>query len=90
MENSTREGMLITGSLAILDAIKKLVGNRLDLEFRGAKAVRAFDPLAVIVAVRGQARGRRYDLFGCCAAPEKEVARGGVLAVLNATKGVFP
>ena len=86
--NSTREGMLIAGSLATLDAIKKLVGNRLDLEFRGAKAVRAFDALAVIVAVRGQARGRRYDLLGCCAAPEKEVARGGVLAVLDATNRI--
>ncbi len=79
----------MAGSLAALDAIRQVAGGRLNLEFRGAKAVRAFDSLVVVVAVRGQARGRRYDLLGCCATPEDEVAKGAVIATLDATNRVL-
>ena len=87
--NATRQGMLIAGSLATLDAIRKVAGEPLGLEFRGVKSVPAFDELVVIVAIRGQAGDRRYDLLGCCSAPDEEVARGGVLAVLDATNRIL-
>ncbi len=87
--NATREGALIAASLAAIEAITDVAGDRLRIEFRGAKAVRAFDALVAIVALRAEARGRRYDLLGCCAAPDDEVARGGVLAVLDATNRVL-
>lgn len=87
--NATRQGMLIAGALATLDAIDKVAGEPLQLELRGAKAVRAFDALVVIVAIRGQAQDRRYDLLGCFAAPDEEVTHGGVLAVLDATNRIL-
>ena len=86
---ATRQGLIIAGCLAALDAIRKVVEDRLQLAFRGAKFVKAFDALVVIVAVRGEAEDRRYDLLGCCAAPDGEVARGGVLAVLDATNRIL-
>ena len=87
--NATRQGMLIAGSLATLNAVREVTGERLDLEFRGAKAVRAFDALVVIVALRGRADDRRYNLIGSSEATEEEVARGGVLAMLDATNRIL-
>ncbi len=87
--NATRQGMLIAGALATLDAIGRVTQEKMKFEFRGAKSVRAFDSLVVVVAVRGRAAGRRYDLLGCCAASDNEVARGGVLAVLDATNRIL-
>ncbi len=87
--NATRHGMLVAGALATLNALRAVTGGRLQLDFRGAKAVRAFDALVVIVALRGQGDDRGYNLIGCGEAAEEEVARGGVLAVLDATNRIL-
>ena len=73
------------------DAERRQGGHceRPDLEFRGAKAVRAFDALVVIVALRGRADDRRCNLIGSSEATEEEVARGGVLAMLDATNRIL-
>lgn len=87
--NATREGMLIAGSLATLDAIRKVTRGLLELDFRGAKLVRAFDTQVVIVAVRGRAPARRYDLIGSTAAPNDDLVHGAVLSVLDATNRIL-
>jgi hypothetical protein len=86
---ATREGRLIAGAAASLQAIEKVTQGILKLEFRGAKVVRAFDTSVIIVALRGNAAARRYDLIGACAAPDDDVVRGVVLAVLDATNRVL-
>jgi hypothetical protein len=86
---ATREGRLIAGAAATLQAIEKVTQGILKLEFRGAKVVRAFDTFVIIVALRGNALGRRYDLIGACEAPDDDVVRGVVLAVLDATNRVL-
>jgi hypothetical protein len=86
---ATREGRLIAGAAATLQAIEKVTQGILKLEFRGAKVVRAFDTFVIIVALRGNTQGRRYDLIGACEAPDDDVVRGVVLAVLDATNRVL-
>jgi hypothetical protein len=86
---ATREGRLIAGAAATLQAIEKVTQGILKLEFRGAKVVRAFDTFVIIVALRGHALGRRYDLIGACEAPDDDVVRGVVLSVLDATNRVL-
>ena len=58
------------------------------MENPGVPVVGVWSNEQVSVELRGQARGCGYDLLGCCAAPEEEVARGGVLAVLDATNRI--
>ena len=86
---ATREGRLIAGAAAPLQAIDKVTQGVLKVDFRGAKVVRAFDTFVIIVALRGNALGRRYDLIGACEAPDDDVVRGVVLSVLDATNRVL-
>lgn len=86
---ATREGMLIAGADAALDALSKIAKDAMSLEYRGAKVVRAFDALVIIVALRAHAGDRRYDLIGACTAPEDDVVRGVVLGVLDATNRIL-
>jgi hypothetical protein len=86
---ATREGMLIAGADAALEALTRITGDSLTLEYRGAKVVRAFDALVIIVALRAHAPERRYDLIGACTAPEDDVVRGVVLGVLDATNRIL-
>ncbi len=81
----THQGRLQAGALAALRAITAVSRNRLALELRGVKAVRAFDAWVVIVLVYGQSEERRYRLLGSTAAPGGDLVRGSVLAVLDAT-----
>lgn len=86
---ATREGMLITGSMATLEAIRTVTRGLLELDFRGAKLVRAFDTQIVIVAIRGRSPSHKYDLIGSTAAPGDDVVRGAVLSVLDATNRIL-
>jgi hypothetical protein len=78
----------MAGVVAAVQAIEGVVGEWLRLEVRGAKAVQVFDNLLVIVALRAQAGDRRIDLIGSIVAPEDDLVRGAVLAVLDATNRV--
>lgn len=86
---ATREGMLIAGADAALDALSQVTKDAMSIEYRGAKVVRAFDALVIIVALRAHAGERRYDLIGACTAPEDDVVRGVVLGVLDATNRIM-
>lgn len=86
---ATREGMLIAGADAALDALGQITKDVLTIECRGAKIVRAFDAQVIIVALRAHAAERRYDLIGACTAPEDDVVRGVVLGVLDATNRIL-
>lgn len=86
---STQEGKLIAGALAVLDAIDKVTRGLMRLDYRGAKVVRAFDALVIIVALRAEVPDRRYDLIGACQAPGDDVVRGVVLSILDATNRIL-
>lgn len=86
---STQEGQLIAGALAVLEAIDRVTRGLMRLDYRGAKVVRAFDSLVIIVALRAEVPDRRYDLIGAVQAPGDDVVRGVVLSVLDATNRIL-
>jgi len=87
--NATPEGRINAGALAALDALAAVTADALELELRGAKMIRAFDSLLVIVAVRARLEDRRFDLIGSTVTPEDTLARGAVLSILDATNRVI-
>lgn len=86
---NTPEGRVLAGATAAIQAVRDVTEGALRLHLRGTKLVRAFDTLIVIVALRGESRDRRYDLIGSTVAPDDDVVRGSVLAVLDATNRVL-
>ena len=60
----------------------------LPLELAGVKSLRAFDETIVIVAITADRSGEPVRLLGCVLA-DGDVARGAVLATLNATNRVL-
>jgi hypothetical protein len=87
--NQTAEGQIRAGALAALKAAENAAGGSLRLHLRGAKSIRAFDRHVVIVALRGESPKNRYDLIGSAAAPDDDLVRGAVLAVLNGTNRIL-
>jgi uncharacterized protein len=87
--SQTAEGRIRAGALAALRAAENATGGSLQLHLRGAKAIRAFDRHVVIVALRGESPNNRYDLIGSAAAPDDDLVRGAVLAVLNGTNRIL-
>lgn len=85
----TPQGRVSAGAAAAIEAIAGAVEGTVSVHVRGTKLVRAFDTLLVIVALRAQSRGRRYDLIGSTVAPEDDLARGAALAVLDATNRIL-
>lgn len=89
VDHDIPEGRVRAGARAAIEALAPIAGDRIRLDLRGAKAVRAFDTVIVIVSVQGSAAGRSYRLIGSAAAPDEDLIRGGVLAVLNAVNRVL-
>lgn len=85
----TLEGRLRTGAEALLKAASEASGGTLDLELRGAKAVRAFDAWVIMVCLKGRSPQRAYRLIGAYACPDDDTARGAALATLDATNRVL-
>jgi hypothetical protein len=85
----TPEGRMLAGAAAALQAVSRVTKGDLALELRGTKLVRAFDNSIIIVALRAQRRGHRYDLIGSAVAPRDDVVRGAVLAVLAGTNRIL-
>ncbi len=82
------EGQMRAGAEATLQALDAFLEGAFDLSYRGARTVRAFDQYVVVVALRAHPRDasrESLDLIGCVAIPDRELARGSALAVLNAT-----
>jgi len=87
--NATPEGRMLAGAAAAIEALQAASGDAVRLELRGAKRVRAFDSLLVIIAVRASGDDRRHDLIGSTVAPGGDITRGAVLSVLDATNRVL-
>ncbi len=82
------EGRMRAGAEATLQALDRLLGGAVDLTYRGARTLRAFDQHVVVVALRARSREEpdtSLDLIGCVAIPDRDLARGAALAVLNAS-----
>lgn len=92
------EGRMRAGAEATIQALSAFLRDRVSLEFRGARTVRTFDVYVVIVAVRSRREWgtdpaptieggtpSELDLIGCVAIPDRDLARGAALAVMNAT-----
>jgi hypothetical protein len=86
---NTPQGRMMAGAAAAIEAIAPVAEGVVALEIRGTKLVRAFDNLIVITALRGQVPGRRFDLIGSTVAPQDDLSRGAVLAVLDATNRIL-
>lgn len=85
----TREGRLLTGARAALQAIEKTTEGRLALSLVGIKAVRAFDGWVVVGSVFGRGDPESYKLLGAQTADEEGMLRGAVLTMLDATNRVI-
>ncbi|TVP47878.1 MAG: hypothetical protein EA350_04100 [Gemmatimonadales bacterium] len=95
-----REGTMRAAVDATLRALTPLCDGRLRLELRGVRSMRAFDALLMIVALTATVvsdpdsdgdsipGGDRYRLIGTVAAPEEDLVRGTVMAVLDAANRV--
>jgi hypothetical protein len=86
---NTPEGQIRAGAGAAVQAAENATGSQLRLHIRGVKGIRAFDGHVVIVALRGEDDEQRFDLIGSAAAPDDDLVRGAVLAVLNATNRIL-
>ena len=88
-EGQTSElGDLRLAAEAALRALERFSGGGLSFELIGVKLLRAFDANVVIVSVDCRESEGPRRLLGCYLA-ERDIARGAVLAVLNATNRVL-
>ena len=76
---------------ATVRALAPLCEGRLRLELRGVRSLRAFDAVLVIVSLlaRPEAGDVPYRLIGSVAAPDEDLVRGTVMAVLDAVNRVM-
>ncbi len=87
---STMEGELRAAAHATLQAFEAATDGSLLLELVGVKAVRVFDTWVVIAAARGENDGEALRLTGSFTCEEEgEVAKGAVMALMNATNRVL-
>ncbi|TVR52825.1 MAG: hypothetical protein EA421_12790 [Gemmatimonadales bacterium] len=92
------EGRMRAGAEATMQALASYLGSTLTLSFRGARTIRSFDSHVVVVALRAQSGERPQgqgeepedlSLIGCVAIPDRNLARGAALAVLNASNRIL-
>lgn len=76
---------------ATIRALAPLCEGQLRLELRGVRSLRAFDAVLVIVALlaRPEPGEVPYRLIGSVAAPDEDLIRGTVMAVLDAVNRVM-
>jgi hypothetical protein len=87
--NQTLEGEVRAAAEAALEAAVGATGGKLDLDLRGAKALRVFDSWVVVVMVRAWGNGEPLQLLGAYPCPDEDTARGAVVAALDATNRVL-
>ena len=86
----TMEGELRAAAHATIQALGAATSGSLQLELVGVKAVRVFDTWVIIAAARGEHDGEALRLTGSFTCEEEEeVARGAVMALMNATNRVL-
>jgi hypothetical protein len=84
-----REGRMRAAADAALEALGQVCGDRLELNLRGIRAFRAFDTHLVAVAITAVAPGEDYRLIGTVAAPDDDLVKGTVMAVLDGVNRVI-
>ena len=84
-----REGRMRAASEAALEALTQVARGRLAFELRGMRAFRAFDTHIVAVSLFARAPGEEYRLLGSVAAPDGDLARGTVMAILDGVNRVL-
>ena len=87
--NQTLEGEVRSAADATLKAASGATEGRLDLDLRGAKALRVFDAWVVVVMVRAWIEGKPLQLLGAYPCPDEDTPRGAAMAVLDATNRVL-
>ena len=89
------EGRMRAGAEATMEALANFLDGKLTFSFRGARTIRSFDSYVVIVAVQVRSgeevsrTGENLNLIGCVAIPDRNLAQGAALAVLNASNRVL-
>lgn len=82
----TPQGVIRAAAQACIAAAQSATGGVLALRLLGAKSIRAFDGMVVIVSVHATSDRGPLRLLGSRACnSEEDLARGAVLAVLDAT-----
>ena len=87
--NQTLEGEVRAAAEAALQAAAGSTEGKLDLDLRGAKALRVFDAWVVVVMVRAWMDETPVQLLGAYPCPDDDTPRGAVMAVLDATNRVL-
>jgi len=87
--NQTLEGEVRAAAEAALQAAAGSTEGQLDLDLRGAKALRVFDAWVVVVMVRAWVDEAPLQLLGAYPCPDEDTPRGAVMAVLDATNRVL-
>lgn len=87
--NQTLEGEVRAAADAALQAAAGSTDGKLDLDLRGAKALRVFDAWVVVVMVRAWVDETPLQLLGAFPCPDDDTPRGAVMAVLDATNRVL-
>jgi hypothetical protein len=87
--NQTLEGEVRAAAEAALRAAEGATDGAVDLELRGAKALRVFDAWVVVVMVRAWVENDPLQLLGAYPCPDEDTPRGAVMAVLDATNRVL-
>lgn len=80
----TKQGELQASAQAALNAASSSVQDRLGMQLRGVKAVRAFDAWVVVVSVSAHPANTSLRLLGAAPCLGNDTSRGAVTAVLNA------
>lgn len=89
------EGRMRAGAEATLEALASYLDGTFTFSFRGARMIRSFDSYIVIVAIRMRSveetssTGEKLNLIGCVAIPDRDLAQGAALAVLNASNRIL-
>ena len=87
--NQTLEGEVRAAADAALQAAAGSTEGKLNLDLRGAKALRVFDAWLVVVMVRAWVGETPLQLLGAYPCPDDDTPRGAVMAVLDATNRVL-
>jgi hypothetical protein len=83
--NQTLEGEVRSAADAALKAAAGATEGRLNLDLRGAKALKVFDSWVVVVMVWAWIEDKPLQLLGAYPCPNEDTPRGAVMAVLDAT-----
>ena len=85
---TSQAGELRCAAAASVHALGRAVGQEMEFELLGVKAVKAFDATVVIVSLSARKEGSASRLVGSFLT-ETEPNRGAALAVLNATNRIL-